>query len=563
MQRGQHPGSRRSAIRRLPEALCSALIRSLCDDALVARAFVAAIVLAAAMAVFAQPRSLAGSYGGTVESADAETGQLAIQFITRKETREFRIDAETRITVDGEKAAFADVKPGQRVSVVTDRSGRVIRVTARSLSRNASKAADIDSSGPPGVADAGGAPRSRDRETAAREGNRAEWPGYRGPSRNNISPDTGLSNDWSTDPPRPLWMAEGLGDGFSTVSLARGMIFTMGTAGRREVVLALDADDGNRIWSRPTGGPVFQDGHGDGPRGTPTLDGDRVYALGASGDLLCLGIDDGNVLWRKNILRDFDAGNITWGISESVLIDGARLICTPGGRDAGLVALNKHTGDVLWKAAVPGDPRAAYASAVVADVDGVRQYINFLSSGVVGVRADDGRFLWEDRSTANGTANVSAPVFTEEGVFTASGYGTGGSLLKLTSNGDTTDAELAYHTNDMKNHHGGMVAIDGYLYGSNDPGVLTCLELKSGRVAWKDRSVGKGAVAYADGHLYVRSEAGPLALVEATPEDYREKGRIDQPYRSDMAAWSHPVIFGGRLYLRDMDKLLVYDVRAR
>jgi outer membrane protein assembly factor BamB len=357
-------------------------------------------------------------------------------------------------------------------------------------------------------------------------------------------------------------MAEGLGEGYSTITLAGGMIFTMGTADGREVVLALNPRNGQRVWASPTGGGVFGNNQGNGPRSTPTIDGNRLYALGAYGDLVCLETESGKLVWRKNILRDFQAENIRWGICESVLIDGDRLICTPGGPNAALVALDKTNGNVVWTAAVPGNPQAAYSSAIAADVAGARQYINFVSTGVVGVRAEDGAFLWGESSSANGTANISTPVVWADSVFSASGYGTGGALVQLSQSGGEVVARRAYHTKEMKNHHGGIIALDGYVYGSNDPGVLTCLDLKDGRVMWKDRSVGKAAIAYADGHLYVRSEAGPFALVEATPEGYREKGRMEQPHRSGWQAWAHPVVAGGRLYLRDMDKLLVYDVAA-
>ena len=531
-------------------------------DPLVTRAFAAAVLLAALMAIFVPPPSLAGVYGGTVEAADSETGRLSIEFSTRKLTKEFRIDDAVSVTLDGKKATFADVQPGQQVSVVTDRVGKVVRVTARTASQDPPKAErqeKITESSPISAVK----PPDRAPGSAGSAGSEVFWPCYHGPNHDNISPETGLSSDWSKNPPQQLWMGQGLGEGFSTVSIARGRILTMGTAGDQEVVLALDPADGKPIWSQQTGGAVFQDGHGNGPRATPTIDDDRVYALGANGDLVCLAFDDGNVLWRKNILNDFEASNITWGICESVLIDGDKLICTPGGRNAGMVALDKKTGDVIWKGALPGDPKAGYSTAIIAEVGGVRQYINFTSTGVVGVRAADGQFLWQDKDSSNGTANISSPVFTGEGVFSASGYGSGGALVRLTPKGDRTAAELVYQTKEMKNHHGGMVALDGYLYGSNDPGVLTCLELRNGDVKWRERSVGKGTVGYADGHLYCRSEAGPLSLVEATPTKFRLKGRLEQPLRSDKMAWAHPVIAGGRMYLRDMDKLLVYDVRAR
>jgi outer membrane protein assembly factor BamB len=246
-----------------------------------------------------------------------------------------------------------------------------------------------------------------------------------------------------------------------------------------------------------------------------------------------------------------------------VLIDQGRLICTPGGDSATLVALDAKTGDVLWKSQVPEKDRAAYASPAFAQVDGVRQYVQFTSSGTVGVRADDGKFLWRENKASNPNANCSSPLVAGNLVFTASNYGTGGALVRLTASGSDVAAKLVYFTQDMKSHHGDMVIVDGLLYGSNDPGILTCLELETGILKWQNRSIGKGAVTYADGRIYLRSEDGTMALVEATGEAYRETGRFKQPNRSSSSAWAHPVVAAGRLFLRDQDVLLCYDLKQR
>jgi prepilin-type processing-associated H-X9-DG protein len=281
-----------------------------------------------------------------------------------------------------------------------------------------------------------------------------------------------------------------------------------------------------------------------------------------NGHLLCLDVATGKIRWQKDLLKDFQGSVGGWGYSESPLIDGDKLICTPGGRTATLVALNKKTGALLWKASVPeGDP-AAYSSVIAAEVDGQRQYIQFLSRGVVGVAAADGKFLWRYDSPANGTANCSTPIYHEHRVFAASGYGTGGGSVKLSRNGTTTKAEEVYFTHNMKNHHGGMVLVNGYLYGS-DEGMLSCLDFKTGEVMWEDRHPGKGSIAYGDGHLYYRNEGGPIVLVEANPKKYVECGRFEQPDRSGHAAWPHPVIANGKLYIRDQDVLLCYDVKQR
>ena len=227
-----------------------------------------------------------------------------------------------------------------------------------------------------------------------------------------------------------------------------------------------------------------------------------------------------------------------------------------------MAALNKSTGKTLWTCQAPGNPRPGYASVVPIEVSGVRQYVQFVSAGTMGVRAKDGKFLWADTDSANPTANCSSAVFQDNMVFTASGYGKGAAMLRLTSRGGVTTSQFGYHTNDMKNHHGGLVCLNGHVYGSNDPGVLVCLELATGKVKWQDRSVGKGSVTCADGMLILRSENGPLALVEATPDAYRELGRFEQPERSGRSSWPYPVVADKKLFLRDQDKLFCFDIKA-
>lgn len=244
-----------------------------------------------------------------------------------------------------------------------------------------------------------------------------------------------------------------------------------------------------------------------------------------------------------------------------MLIDGEKLICTPGGRGATVVALNKNTGKAIWKSAVPGNPRPGYASPIVAVIGGVRQYVVFTGRGIVGIRAADGRSMWSSNASANGIANCATPLLHKNFVFSASNYGKGGALLRLSSRGKTTTARQVYRTRNMKNHHGGMVIVDGHLYGSNG-GILTCLDVVTGKVKWRQRT-GKGSVTYADGHIYFRSERGPMILLEADPGEYNEKGRFRQPNRSNKPSWSHPVVADGKLFLRDMDVLLCYDLKSK
>ena len=391
----------------------------------------------------------------------------------------------------------------------------------------------------------------------------ADFPGFRGPKRDNISAETGLLKQWPKGGPKLLWTAKGIGEGYSTVSVVGGRAYTMGaTKAGGERVHAIDLAGGNIAWSTKIS-TSYSASVGNGPRGTPTIDGKRLYAQGLNGDVACLDLESGKILWQKNVLKTFKGGRPGWAICESVLIDGQKMICTPGGQGATMVALDKITGDELWRSPVPGNPGAAYSSPIITTVGGVRQYVNFTRNAVVGVRANDGAFLWKQSGSANGTANCSSPVAADNLVFSASGYGKGGALLELTSTNGETKAKQVYHTRNMKNHHGGMVLLKGFLFGFNDGGGLTCLELKTGRVAWRNRSVGKGAVVYADGHIYLRSEGGRVALVEAGTTEYVQKGVFAQPQRSGRPAWPHPVVADGKLFLRDQNALLAYDIKGQ
>ncbi len=391
----------------------------------------------------------------------------------------------------------------------------------------------------------------------------ADFSSFRGPKRDNISTDTGLLKSWPQGGPKLLWTSKGIGEGYSTVAVVGGRAYTMGaTPTGGESVHAIDLAGGNIVWSTKISGE-YRASVGNGPRGTPTIDGNRLYAQGLSGDVACLDLESGRILWQKNVLKTFNGSRPGWAICESVLIDGQKMICTPGGKNATMVALDKVTGDELWRSAAPGSPQAAYSSPIITTVGGVKQYVNFTRNAVIGVRASDGAFLWSQSGSANGTANCSSPLAAGNLVFSASGYGKGGALVELASAGGKTTSKQVYHTRNMKNHHGGMVLLKGFLYGFNDGGGLTCLELKTGQVAWRNRSVGKGAVTYADGHIYLRSEGGRVALVEAKTSAYTQKGVFAQPQRSRRPAWAHPVVADGKLFLRDQDVLLAYDIKGK
>jgi outer membrane protein assembly factor BamB len=401
---------------------------------------------------------------------------------------------------------------------------------------------------------------------AAAEPKEANWPQFRGPHRDGLSTETGLLKDWPSDGPPLVWKATGLGAGFSSVSLKDGRIFTMGDKGDSSYVSAVDAKDGKVVWSTKVG---KSGGNYSGTRCTPTIDGDRVYALGQFGDLVCLDCATGKEHWRHNLPKDFKGGSGNWNYCESVLVDGDNVICTPGGPQATLLALNKTNGEVVWKCPIPGGEAAGYASMVVSEAGGVRQYVQLLSNSLVGVRASDGKLLWRYGEAGNrfggNTANVPNPIADGNLVFASAGYGRGGGLIELTKSGDHFEVKEVYFHHELNNRHGGLVYIGPNLYADRDHGGrLFCADFKTGKVKWHNgehtQGSGSAAITYADGHLYVRYDNGYVALVDADPKGYKEHGCFKIP-NSDNNSWNHPVIAGGRLYLREKDVLWCYDVK--
>lgn len=388
-----------------------------------------------------------------------------------------------------------------------------------------------------------------------------DWPQWQGPERTGVSRETGLLQEWPAAGPRLVWQADYLGAGLSVPTVAAGRIFIMGNRGDTEYVLALNETDGGTVWEPRAVGPVRSNGGGfPGPRSSPTVDGNRVYALGINGDLVCLDVATGEEKWRKDLRADFGGDVGAWGYCESPLVDGDKLICTPGGKST-IVALNKDTGSLIWKCPVPGEDVAHYASMIAADVYGQREYIQFLHGGLAGLDAD-GHLLWRYAKPANNTANASSPIYHDGAVFAASDYGVGGGLVRLEKNGGEITAREVYFTKNMRNHHGGMVLLDGYIYGSDDF-LFTCLEWKTGTRKWSERKAGKGSVAAADGRIYFRNEDGTMLLIEVNPEKYVQHGEFQPPRNSTRPSWPRPVIANGKLYLRDQRYLFCYDVKKQ
>lgn len=386
-----------------------------------------------------------------------------------------------------------------------------------------------------------------------------DWPQWRGPERTGVSKEVGLAKEWPQTGPPVAWAIQNLGEGYGAVAIKGERLLVQGGRDGNSMVFCLNRSDGKSVWSAALGRRLDQD-RGPGPRGTPTIDGELLYALSEAGDLVCLRLKDGSVVWKRNILTDFGGQNPHWLISESPLIDGDRVIVTPGGTDASIVALNKASGKTVWTSKELSDP-AGYSSCVVGDVGGVRAIMTITARAGVGVRASDGKLLWRYEPVANRTANIATPVFSENKVFYTTGYGTGCALLSLKPQSKTLQAEEVYFSREMQNHHGGVVLVGGHIYGFSQS-ILSCIEFATGKMMWKDRSVGKGSLTYADGRLYLLSENNLVGLAEATPEGYKEKGRFriaDQGWPS----WAHPVVCGGKLYIRNQGTLTCYDVKAR
>ena len=401
---------------------------------------------------------------GTVESVSPETQTVTIKFSHSDRATELKVSSDTPIRLDGAASELSALKPGIGATVQVGSDGQAERILARTAkdkpasstapkttkpktshkpvktaksSKTGVKSTFKRKSDSPSPLDSlpvmttplAGLKNPEPKGSTAPKGS---WPCFLGSNHDNISKETGLLRRWPPNGPKLAWHLPGLGQGYSAVSVADGLVFSMGTPENQESLLAINLADGKALWSRPTEGPIFQEEHGNGPRGTPTVDGNHVYALGASGDLICVDFKTKSVRWHKNLSRDFSAQVPQYGYSESVLIDGPRLICTPGGAGATIVALDKNSGSVLWKCPVPNSPGAAYASPLVADIGGTRQYIDIISGAIVGVKASDGQPLWGNDALASANVICSSPLLVKDFVFASASYGTGGVLLRLT-----------------------------------------------------------------------------------------------------------------------------------
>ena len=401
-----------------------------------------------------------------------------------------------------------------------------------------------------------------------------DWPQWRGPQRNGTSQETGLLKQWPKDGPKLLWQVDDIGDGYSTPSVAGARIYVMSNRGMdNEFVQALSTKDGKVIWTTRVGNVGNPDQNPSFPkaRSTPTIEGNFVYALGSDGDLVCLDAKSGKIRWQKSLRKDFNGQPGEWAYAESPLVDGNLVIVTPGGAQATIAALNKKTGATVWKSAVPGGDPAGYASAIVVQGGGRRQYVQFLEKGIVGVDAKTGAFLWRYKEAAKGPAQYFTPVARGEYIY-GGALSVGGALVRLKPDGAGVAAEQVYFLRGLPSGIGGAVQVGDYLYGTEiASSEFVGIEFATGKIKWKTPSLGRASVAYADGNLYLHCLEGDVALAEASPEGYREKGRFTPPRPPKRAqagpfpeqAVAYPVIANGRLYIRDLGTLWAYDIKAR
>jgi len=391
---------------------------------------------------------------------------------------------------------------------------------------------------------------------------KADWPQFRGPDRTNLSPDKNLLKKWPESGPKLLWKGQGVGIGFSSVAVAGDRVYTMGDKNGAAQIFALSRKTGKLLWGTPIG---KAGGNYEGTRCTPTVEGDRVYGIGQFGDLVCLNANTGKLIWRKNFLKDFGGRPGGWQFSESPTLDGDRLIVTPGGPKATVVALDKKTGKEIWRN--DAGYEAGYSTVVISNSCGVKQYVQLTAGGTIGVSAADGKTLWRYEKLGNNTANIPTPIVLGEQIFTSAGYGKGGALLTLSGDASSMTVKEEYYKGELRNKHGGILAVGDYIFGdTDDSGRPFCAEWKTGEIKWKrggrGKDSGSASLTYADGHLYIRYSDGYVVLVPAIPDGYKEVSSFKIP-NSDTNSWAHPVVIGGRLYLREKDIVWCYDVSAR
>jgi len=401
----------------------------------------------------------------------------------------------------------------------------------------------------------------------------AGWPQWRGPNRDGKSPDTGLLKSWPADGPKQMWKVTGIGQGFSNVSIGGGLIYTTGRKeagspaqgppaksvfsreGKRLHMTAIDMQ-GKVKWRKNVTEAYVRSYKG--ARATPTYDNGNLYLETGTGVVGCYDAKTGETKWTRN-MKEFDAKRIQWGFTEAVLIVGDLAVVSPGGEKSFMVALNKATGETVWQSGAFGG--AQYSSPIYVVYQGVPMIINGAHKGLIGVHAKTGKILWTKEFASGNVASVPTPAFSDGYVFWAVGYGRGGICLKLSVSGEEVTVTEVWRSKDMDCHHGGYVILDGYIYGNHRNG-WTCLDLKSGQKQWFAEGVGKGSLTYADGMAYLYGEKeGKAALAAFSPKGMAIAGTFSVP--GSGPSWPHPVVAGGRLYLRYDETLYCFNVKAQ
>ena len=395
-----------------------------------------------------------------------------------------------------------------------------------------------------------------------------DWLQWRGENREGIVKQAGLNLDWTQKKPSLLWTFRQAGAGYSAPVIAGTTLYCQGATDEKDFAFALDTKTGNLKWEQILGEQSVVD-RGNGPRGSVTIDGDKLYLIRGTGQIHCLSAADGKMIWQKDFIKDFDGKLMSrWGYSESPLIDGNLVICTPGGRQGTMVALDKNTGAIVWQCKEWTDD-AGHSSPIVAEVDGTRQFIQQSAKGVAGVSAKDGKLLWKVEIDGYRTAVIPTPIYHDRMVYVTAGYNVGCNLIKLTKVGDSFKTETVYANKNMVNQHGGVVLINGYIYGFSDDRTWVCQNLKTGESVWKERNneVAKGCILAVNDRLLLLNERdGLLTVVAASSDGWKEFGRMTIPERTnvktqDNAVWTHPVIANGKLYVRDQDLLFCFDLK--
>ena len=396
---------------------------------------------------------------------------------------------------------------------------------------------------------------------AANLSNAEDWPGWRGKDRTDISRETNLLTSWPAGGPKKVWMYDNAGVGYSGFAVVNNRLFTMGTRDNETILICLDATTGEEIWFRPMG-EILENGWGNGPRSTPTVEGDLVYALSGPGVLVCAKVADGEIVWQRT-MEEFGGVEPKWGFSESVLVDGDRVVCTPGGNVGMAIALNRFDGELIWQTeTLTGQPH--YSSFIKVEHEGKPQYIQLARKFAFGVQPETGEVLWESDWDGR-VAVIPTPIYNNGKVYLTSGYGVGCKLITL----DGSEPSEVYKNKVMKNHHGGVVLVGDHLYGHSDGTGWVCQSFQSGEMIWNEKdALDKGAMSVAGNMLYcIGEDSGDVVLAKATPDGWSEQGRFTlspqtKIRKSRGRIWTHPVISNGKMYLRDQDLIFCFDVSA-